>query len=152
VLSFVIPAKAGIHDKPRQVCYVLICHIIQKIGCSIALNGLLPWVPAFAGMTKKWASKMDVTKRLEAALVARLRQPEHTMKCAICKHGTTAPGATTVTLERAGTVVVIKDVPADICEDCGEYYLDAATATRVAAMGEEAVQHKAEVEVRKYAA
>lgn len=74
------------------------------------------------------------------------------MKCMICKHGETAPGRVTVTLERAGTVVVIKDVPAEVCQECGEYYLDEATSARVLAMGEEAVRHKAEVEVVRYAA
>ena len=74
------------------------------------------------------------------------------MKCVICKHGTTSPGTTTVTLERGGTVVVIKDVPAEICDECEDYYLDEATASRVAAIGEEAIQHHAEIEVRKYAA
>ena len=74
------------------------------------------------------------------------------MNCVICKHGTTVPGAATVTLKRGGTVVIIKDVPAEVCGDCGEYDLDEATTTRVTAIGEEAVRHHAEVEVRRYAA
>ena len=45
------------------------------------------------------------------------------MTCVICKQGETHPGETTVTLTRGETTVVIKNVPADICEDCGEYYL-----------------------------
>ena len=85
-------------------------------------------------------------------VVGRLQTKEDTMKCVICKHGETLPGKTTVAVERQGAVVVIKDVPAEICADCGEYYLDQTTAARVAAMGEEAVLHNAEVEVRKYAA
>jgi YgiT-type zinc finger domain-containing protein len=85
-------------------------------------------------------------------MVGRLQSTELDMNCVICKHGTTAPGKTTVTLERGGTVVVIKDVPAEICGDCGEYYLDEPTNAGVLQMGEEAVLHHAEVEVRKYAA
>ena len=45
------------------------------------------------------------------------------MKCTICKTGHTHPGITTVTLQRDNTAVVIRDVPAEICEDCGESYL-----------------------------
>ena len=53
------------------------------------------------------------------------------MKCVICKTGQTYPGTTTVTLQGANTVVVIRDVPADVCENCGEYYLNEPTAKRV---------------------
>ncbi|MHB8237633.1 MAG: type II toxin-antitoxin system MqsA family antitoxin [Acidithiobacillus ferrivorans] len=46
------------------------------------------------------------------------------MQCVICRHSATQPGTVTVTLERGATVVVIKDVPAEVCSQCGEYYLD----------------------------
>lgn len=74
------------------------------------------------------------------------------MKCVICKSGDTAPGKVTVTLQRGETVVVIRDVPAAICENCGEYYLDDAMASKVYRQGEEAVQRHAEVEILRYAA
>ncbi len=45
------------------------------------------------------------------------------MKCAICKSGYTENGFTTVTLERDQTTLVFKQVPAEICENCGETYL-----------------------------
>ena len=51
------------------------------------------------------------------------------MKCVICKTGRTHPGTTTVTLQRDNSVVVIRDVPAEICEDCGEYYLSKPVAS-----------------------
>jgi len=74
------------------------------------------------------------------------------MKCVICKTGHTYPGKTTVTLQRGQTVVVIRDVPAEICEDCGEYYLDEATAQRVYTDAEASVQRHVEFEVQRYAA
>lgn len=74
------------------------------------------------------------------------------MKCVICKQGETQPGMTTVTLTRGEVTVVIKRVPADICENCGEYYLSDETSERVLAMAEEAVKHNQEVEVIQYAA
>jgi YgiT-type zinc finger domain-containing protein len=50
------------------------------------------------------------------------------MKCVICKHGETKPGLVTVTLERDECIIVLKKVPAEICDNCGEYYLsDAVT-------------------------
>jgi YgiT-type zinc finger domain-containing protein len=74
------------------------------------------------------------------------------MKCVICKTGHTYPGKTTVTLQRGQTVVVIRDVPAEICEDCGEYYLDEATAQRVYTDAEAGFQRHVEFEVQRYAA
>lgn len=74
------------------------------------------------------------------------------MKCVICKTGETHPGKTTVTLQRGRTVVVIRDVPAEICEDCGEYYLDEVAARRVYADAEQSFQRHVEVEIQSYAA
>ncbi|MDN5848606.1 MAG: type II toxin-antitoxin system MqsA family antitoxin [Nitrococcus sp.] len=74
------------------------------------------------------------------------------MNCVICKTGSTASGRATVTLERGNTVVVVKGVPAQVCEDCGEYYLNEAVAARVYSQGEAAVARHAEVEVLRYAA
>jgi YgiT-type zinc finger domain-containing protein len=74
------------------------------------------------------------------------------MNCMICKTGETHPGTTTVTLERGQTVVVLRDVPAQICDNCGEYYLDSDIATRASALVDDAVKHGAEVEIIRFAA
>lgn len=74
------------------------------------------------------------------------------MDCVICKTGQTHPGVTTVTLQRDNTVVVIRDVPADICDDCGEYYLSEPVARRVYADADGTVQRQVEVEIQRYAA
>ncbi len=74
------------------------------------------------------------------------------MKCVICKHGETRPGTATVTLERGKTIVIIKDVPAEVCVNCGEYYLDEDTTDCVLSMAEEAVKRNAEIEVLRFAA
>ena len=74
------------------------------------------------------------------------------MNCTLCKHGETAPGLVTVTLTRGDTVVVLKEVPAEVCENCGEYYLDSATAERLYQQADAAVARRVEVEVLRYAA
>ena len=74
------------------------------------------------------------------------------MRCVICKAGDTAPGTVTVTLQRGDTVVIIRDVPAAVCRNCGEYYLDEAVAGKLYRHGEEAVVRHAEVEILRYAA
>ena len=74
------------------------------------------------------------------------------MTCVLCKNGTTHRGTVTVTLERGKTVVVVRDVPADVCENCGEYYLDSSVAQEVYQRAEAAVARNAEVEILHYAA
>jgi YgiT-type zinc finger domain-containing protein len=82
----------------------------------------------------------------------RLQDKETSMKCVMCKYGDTQPGKVTVTLHRGDTVIVIKEVPAEVCGQCGEYYVDDTTTARLLAMAEEAVKHRAEVEILRYAA
>ena len=74
------------------------------------------------------------------------------MKCVICKAGTTEPGFVTVTLQRGGTTVIFKEVPADICKNCGEYYLSEEITGKLLEREEEAVKKGTEVEILKYAA
>jgi len=45
------------------------------------------------------------------------------MECVICKNGKTKPGFVTFTLDRDATIIVFKNVPAFICENCGDYYI-----------------------------
>ena len=74
------------------------------------------------------------------------------MKCVICKNGSTSPGTTTVVLNRGETAVIFKQVPADICENCGEYYLSQEVTKHVLMKAEEAVAKGVEVEISRYAA
>jgi YgiT-type zinc finger domain-containing protein len=74
------------------------------------------------------------------------------MQCVICKHGQTQPGLVTVVLERENALVILKQVPADICENCGEYYLNETVTEIVLQRAEEAVKKGAELEIIRYAA
>ena len=53
------------------------------------------------------------------------------MKCVICRHGDTQNGTTTVALDRGGLTLVVKDVPAFVCESCGEEYVDEAVTAQL---------------------
>lgn len=74
------------------------------------------------------------------------------MKCVICKQGETHQGKTTVTLQRGEATVIVKDVPAEICENCGEYYLSEEITEKVLTLAEEAISSGAEVEILRFAA
>ncbi|MDX5335674.1 type II toxin-antitoxin system MqsA family antitoxin [Marinobacter sp.] len=74
------------------------------------------------------------------------------MKCAICKNGETHSGTTTVTMTRGEATIVVKNVPAEVCDNCGEYYLDEAISAKILTMAEEAIKQNHEVEVIQFAA
>lgn len=74
------------------------------------------------------------------------------MTCIVCKQGDMQPGTTTMTLERDTTTVVFKHVPAEVCEVCGEAYIDAATTRKLLTIVEEAARAGVQVDVRSYAA
>jgi len=74
------------------------------------------------------------------------------MKCVICKHGETRPGKTTVTLERGGATLVVRGVPARICGNCGEAYVDQEITRQLLGTAEEALRAGVQVDVREFAA
>lgn len=67
--------------------------------------------------------------------------------CAICKTGHLEPGTVTVTLERGSSIVLLKNVPAQVCDNCASYFLDAQTTRLVLQKAENSVQNGAELEV-----
>jgi YgiT-type zinc finger domain-containing protein len=74
------------------------------------------------------------------------------IRCLTCKHGQTNPGLVTVTLEREESIVIIKKVPAEVCDNCGEYYLSDEITEQVLQRAEIAIDNGAEVEIIRYAA
>jgi YgiT-type zinc finger domain-containing protein len=74
------------------------------------------------------------------------------MQCIVCKHGETRPGTASVTLEHKGTTLLFRDVPAMVCDNCGEIYHDEAVATQLMHRVEESVRAGVEIDVRRYVA
>lgn len=74
------------------------------------------------------------------------------MKCPICRTGQTGPGKATVTLERDGLTLVVRGVPARVCRNCGEEYVEQSEASRLLAMTEAAVKAGVKVDIRDYVA
>ena len=73
------------------------------------------------------------------------------MKCVVCKIGETHAGSTTVTLERPGMTLVFKGVPAQVCGNCGEAYVDQSTTQRLLQEAEEAAGSGVQVHIREFA-
>ena len=62
------------------------------------------------------------------------------MKCVVCKHGETQPGVTTVTLSCGNTTVVFTGVASQICDNCGEEYVDEAITAHLLVIADEAAR------------
>jgi len=78
-----------------------------------------------------------------------LKRKSGKMNCVICKTGTMYEGQVTVTLEKNGSIILIKEVPAHICDVCEHYYLDEAITGEVLKRGKEGLLKGAELEVLK---
>ena len=74
------------------------------------------------------------------------------MKCVICQQGETLPGRATVTVERGGATVVVRGVPAEVCTNCGEEYVDERTTTTLLQTADAAAQAGVQVDIRDYVA
>lgn len=74
------------------------------------------------------------------------------MKCIICRNGELRPGLMTATLEQDRTTVVTKNVPANICDNCGEGYLTQEITSELLKQVADAAKSGVQVDVRKYTA
>lgn len=70
--------------------------------------------------------------------------------CRQCPEGTYEKGAVTETLERGGTIVVVKDVPALVCDVCGSSLLAAEEVEQLQNILERAEAQGVELQSRRY--
>ena len=74
------------------------------------------------------------------------------MKCVLCKHGETIPGLATLTFTRGEMTLVVRDVPALVCDNCGEEYVESEISASLLDSAENAARNGVQVEVRSYTA
>jgi YgiT-type zinc finger domain-containing protein len=74
------------------------------------------------------------------------------MKCFICKLGEIVGGAASMTLERGSSTLVFKNVPALICNNCGEEFFNDDIIASILKQAESAVNAGVEIDVRQYRA
>lgn len=74
------------------------------------------------------------------------------MKCVICKQAETRAGVTTVMLERGQSTFVVREVPAQVCPNCGEDYVDSEVATGLLHSAEDLSRAGTQIDIRRYAA
>jgi YgiT-type zinc finger domain-containing protein len=70
----------------------------------------------------------------------------------MCSAGTLREGTTTLTMERGEATIVFKDVPADVCDVCGEAFINEDVSEEVYEQAKVAVEAGAQFDVRYYTA
>lgn len=71
------------------------------------------------------------------------------MNCALCK-ANLSNGKVNHIVDLGERIIIVKNVPANVCGQCGEYYVDTVTALKLESIVEEAKKNKAEVFIVKY--
>lgn len=66
--------------------------------------------------------------------------------CPICK-GNIEPGYTTFTVDLGETIVIVRKVNADVCEQCGESWIKDSISARLEKIVEEAKRKHTQVEI-----
>ncbi len=74
------------------------------------------------------------------------------MKCPLCRQGELRSGTSDETVSFEGMTLVVKDVPAEICDTCGEPYFDEKVTQRLLDLAREAAAAGVVVDVRRYVA
>lgn len=64
-------------------------------------------------------------------------------RCDLC-NGELKAGTTTLEIWRGGELIVIRDVPADVCQQCNEAYLSAHVSARLDLFLDEHHRHRPE--------
>jgi YgiT-type zinc finger domain-containing protein len=72
--------------------------------------------------------------------------------CPICRQGELRPGTSDEVMTHDGMTLVIKDVPADICDTCGEAFFSESVTQRLLDLAGEAAAAGVEIDVRRYIA
>jgi YgiT-type zinc finger domain-containing protein len=69
------------------------------------------------------------------------------MECVICKNGITKASHVTYTLERDNVIIVFKNVPAMVCQNCGDFYLSTDTTNMLLEKANETLDKGVEFEI-----
>ena len=83
--------------------------------------------------------------------MAGKKEPSKTKKCPLCG-GVMTDGITTIPFLSGDRVTVIKNVPAEICSDCGDAYMKSSVVDRVESLLDRIEELHSEMSVIQYEA
>ncbi len=72
------------------------------------------------------------------------------MQCVVCKIGNLQPQKATAVFEINETTIIFKNVPALVCENCGEKYFDEKTSVKLLEKAHKIAQSDVELDIRDY--
>ena len=72
------------------------------------------------------------------------------MKCVICKTGDLQSQTVSVNLERQGVLLVVQNVPARVCDSCGERYFEDDVAQQLLETTQHTLQPGVSLDIRQY--
>ncbi|AJA47866.1 hypothetical protein CPAST_c17960 [Clostridium pasteurianum DSM 525 = ATCC 6013] len=71
------------------------------------------------------------------------------MNCILCK-ANLVQGKVNHIVDLDGHIIIIKGVPANVCKQCGEYFIENDIALKLEKIIEEVIKNKAEIFVVNY--
>jgi YgiT-type zinc finger domain-containing protein len=71
------------------------------------------------------------------------------MDCILCKYNL-VPRKVNHIVDLDGHIIIIKEVPANVCKQCGEYFIDTDIALKLEKIIEDVMKNKAEIFVVNY--
>jgi YgiT-type zinc finger domain-containing protein len=71
------------------------------------------------------------------------------MNCILCKSNL-IKGAVNHIVDLDGHIIIIKNVPANVCKQCGEYFIETDVAMKLEKIIEDVMKNKAEIFVVNY--
>jgi len=74
------------------------------------------------------------------------------MDCVICKNGQTEQKTSVVTLTKEDSIFVYKNVPAEVCNNCGEQYLSELTTRHLLFDIKESISKGSILDIKEYKA
>lgn len=74
------------------------------------------------------------------------------MSCPMCRNGTLEEGQTTVVLKRGEATRVFKNLPARLCDNCGEAFVSAEVNADLLRRAKLALERGVTLELLRYAA
>ncbi|KAF0151982.1 MAG: hypothetical protein FD143_1451 [Ignavibacteria bacterium] len=74
------------------------------------------------------------------------------MKCTVCKNGETEKRTTSITVNRADSFFIFKNVPSEVCINCGEQYFDELVTSKILSMAAESAEKGTILDIKEYRA
>ncbi|WP_371928801.1 type II toxin-antitoxin system MqsA family antitoxin [Methylomonas aurea] len=82
--------------------------------------------------------------------IAKLFIPAKAMRCPICKFGFMIDSLSNVTLDSGKAVLIFKNVPAKVCNNCGEEYFEGNITASILTQASSPLSQSSQFQVRRF--